>query len=96
MTCTDLPLLLPLITFNCQNNLPPLTALPHITALEWGAAASTAALGTAPFDVVLAADVLYIRSAFAALLQTLDAVCTADTSVLLFYSKVRHFAPGLE
>jgi hypothetical protein len=96
MTCTDLPLLLPLMNFNCKNNTPPLTAAPCTTALEWGAsaAATAAAIGSAPFDFVIAADVLYIRTAFALLLQTLDVVCTADTPVLLFYSKVRHFAPG--
>ena len=58
--------------------------------LRWGCAAHAAALlppGGAPYDVLLAADVVYRRELFAPLLATLRALASPRTALLLAHLK---------
>jgi len=58
--------------------------------LRWGDAAHAAALqppGAPPFDVLLAADVVYRRELFAPLLATLRSLAAPNTALLLAHLK---------
>lgn len=84
--CTDLAAMLPVLRQNIELNFAPGSA---IAAAEYCWGTDAGRLG-GPFDVVLAADCVYIEAAFEPLLASLDAlVLPGRTTLLLSYQHRR-------
>jgi len=85
VTLTDVPWLLPLVSYNVEVNFPPGDPQrPEVATLRWGnsqdAAAVVAQHGGAP-DLIIASDVVYREEDFGPLLETISAL--GPTEVLM-------------
>ena len=92
VVATDLAENLPLLATNVKANhveregVPP----PRVRELRWGAEAARALLrDEGRVDFVVASDIMYIHEAIDDLVATLDALCDADTTVLLAHGRNR-------
>ncbi|XP_078286413.1 EEF1A lysine methyltransferase 3-like [Rhinoraja longicauda] len=86
VTLTDLPPALDQIRLNIDNNVP--TSLRHrakVAALSWGEDHDRF---PSDYDIILGSDIIYSRSRFSVLLQTLVHLSNANTVVFLS-SKMR-------
>lgn len=83
VTATDLPKITELARENVANNMVGRGRI-ALTPLAWGDAAAAARLSDqhGPFDVIVAADVLYSPDLYDALLTTLDALAAASARSL--------------
>ncbi|KAJ3281525.1 hypothetical protein HK104_011414 [Borealophlyctis nickersoniae] len=91
---TDLDFALPLLQRNIDANFNPATTPSHVrihaTRLAWGNVSDAQAVlgpGCRPFDLIIAADVVYWRNLFDPLISTLIEVCSHDAEVLIAYKK---------
>ena len=88
VVCTDLPKLLPLIDASYELNKPLLSGAFKSAVLEWGCAEHLAAVkgeGGGEFDLVIAADLLYLEETFGDLVATLRSLSSAKTKVLISF-----------
>ncbi|RQM18930.1 hypothetical protein B5M09_009401 [Aphanomyces astaci] len=81
VTLTDQPYCLPLLDKNVDANFGPAGPRPLVKALQWGEDATDGS----QVDLIVASDVLYNASVFAALVHTLDALATPATHIFLCY-----------
>ncbi|KAJ3037854.1 hypothetical protein HDV00_001269 [Rhizophlyctis rosea] len=87
---TDLDLALPLLTHNITTNFPTPSPLRiHATRLDWGSTPDAKRLteNQPPFNLILAADVIYWRHLFDPLIETLVHLASPSTDVIIAYKK---------
>ena len=89
---TDLEDNLPLLEHNVQENVAGSGATARVAALRWGEALPEAVSRSAPYDLIVAADVLYVHDGVAPLVQTLAALANAQTEILLAAGRNRQAA----
>ena len=83
---TDIPTLLPLLRRNTEHNRSALRCDVRVEPLDWNAPPPAAVLEAGPFDLVVAAEVLYMAECAAPLLQTLLTVTAPGAQIVLALS----------
>lgn len=88
MTITDRKPALEFLSANVKANLPSdLQKSVTVSELTWGQGLDGYPAGG--YDLVLGADIVYLEDTFAALLQTLEHLCS-DTTAVLLACKIRY------
>ncbi|XP_026157995.1 protein N-lysine methyltransferase METTL21A [Mastacembelus armatus] len=88
VTITDREPALDFLSANVKTNLPPdLQGSVVVSELTWGE--SLERYPADGFDLVLGADIVYLKDTFVPLLQTLEHLCS-DTTVVLLACKIRY------
>lgn len=88
MTITDREPALDFLSANVKANLPADSqGSAVVSELSWGEGLEQ--YPAAGFDVVLGADIVYLEDTFAALLRTLEHLCS-DSTVVLLACKIRY------
>ncbi|PKA61235.1 hypothetical protein AXF42_Ash006132 [Apostasia shenzhenica] len=81
---TDIAPVMPALRRNIKRNRPALPKNPKRAQLHWNSADQIRALNP-PFDLVIAADVVYMEDSAAQLVSAMDALVAPDGAVLLGY-----------
>lgn len=82
---TDIAAVMPALKHNLKRNKPVLKKALKTAQLYWAREAQMKALGPQPFDVVVAADVVYIEESAGPLVETMERLVAEDGVVLLGY-----------
>ncbi|XP_027157072.1 EEF1A lysine methyltransferase 3-like [Coffea eugenioides] len=82
---TDIAPVMPALKHNLKRNKPVLKKALKTAHLYWANEAQMKALGPHPFDVVVAADVVYIEESVGPLVETMVELVAEDGVVLLGY-----------
>ncbi|GJN15226.1 hypothetical protein PR202_gb02120 [Eleusine coracana subsp. coracana] len=87
---TDIAAVLPALRRNLRRNRSHLPRKPRVAQLHWNCPAQLAALATRRrFDLVVAADVVYVQESVPHLIAAMDALSDAERGVVLLGYQIR-------